>query len=230
MTEWSEFAAALAVFFGSHAALARPSLRGRLIGRLGPRLHLVAYSAVSTALFVWTIWAAARAPYVELWAPAPWRAYAPNLAMPIAILLATLGVGAPNPLSFGGARNEAYDPFRPGVAGWARHPILWATALWSGAHLVPNGDLAHVILFGASLGFSLLGMRALDARARRRLGPEEWERLARLTSGYPGQAWLDGRRPSYGAPPWRRLALAAAVYAVLILAHRPAMGVSPLPV
>ena len=36
--------------------------------------------------------------------------------------------------------------------------------------LVPNGDLAHVILFGTFAGFALLGQRLIDRRKRREMG------------------------------------------------------------
>lgn len=226
---WSGFVAALAVFFISHAIFARPAVRAGAAAALGERGFLLAYSLLSTALFTWTIVAAGRAPYVEIWAPAPWQAWAPFLLMPIATLLAALAIGAPNPLSFGGAHPERFDPARPGVVGLARHPILWAMALWAGAHLVPNGDLAHVVLFGGSLGFALMGMRALDARLRRRLGAAEWARLAANSSDFPLQAWLDGRRPAYGPLPTRRLVIALATLAALLLAHPAVIGVSPWP-
>lgn len=226
---WIEYVAALAMFFVSHRVLARPRLRSRCVAALGERGFLIYYSAISTALFAWTIVAAGRAPYVELWAPAAWQTWAPILLMPLATLLACLSVGAPNPLSFGGAHPERFDPARPGAVGLARHPILWAMALWAGAHLVPNGDLAHVILFGGSLGFALFGMKALDARMKRRLGAAEWARLAANSSDYPFQAWLDGRRPGFTRFPMRRLAAAAATFAALLLAHPAVIGVSPLP-
>lgn len=226
---WGEFVAALALFFVSHMIFARPATRARCVAALGERGFLIGYSLLSTALFGWTIVAAGRAPYVEIWAPAAWQNWAPFLLMPAATLLTCLAVGAPNPLSFGGAHCERFDPARPGVVGLARHPILWAMALWAGAHLVPNGDLAHVVLFGGSLAFALAGMAALDARLRRRLGAAEWARLARLGSSFPLQAWLDGRRPPYGPFPWRRLAVAAGVQAALLAAHPPVIGVSPWP-
>lgn len=226
---WSEFVAALAIFFVSHVIFARPAIRAGAVASLGERGFLLAYSLLSTALFGWTIVAAGRAPYVEIWAPAPWQGWAPFLAMPVATLLTTLAVGAPNPLSFGGARPERFDPDRPGVVGIARHPILWAMALWAGAHLVPNGDLAHLVLFGGSLVFALAGMTALDARLHRRLGPAEWRRLARLTSSFPFQSWLDSRRPPYGPTPRGRLALALAIWAALLISHPAVIGVSPWP-
>jgi uncharacterized membrane protein len=226
---WSEFVAALVAFFASHAIFARPAVRARCVAAAGERGFIVAYSVLSTILLGWLIVAAARAPYVELWAPAPWQAWAPFLLTPLAIALACLALGAPNPLSFGGAHPERFDPERPGVVGIARHPILWALALWAGAHLIPNGDLAHAVVFGGSFAFALFGLKALDARARRRFGEADWRRLARGSSAFPFAAWLDGRRPAYGPFPLARLAVAAAVVAALLVLHQPVIGVSPLP-
>ena len=85
------------------------------------------------------------------------------------LIILVLAAGRPNPLSFGG-RRTGFDPARPGIAGFARHPLLWALFLWSGAHLLVNGDLTHVILFGAFAIFCLMGMGLLDRRRRREMG------------------------------------------------------------
>jgi uncharacterized membrane protein len=88
-------------------------------------------------------------------------------------------------LSFGGRAHQEFDPEKPGIAGITRHPLLWAFVLWSASHLLPDGDLAHVVLFGGFAVFALLGMVAMDKRFRRTLGNADWERLARRTSLVP---------------------------------------------
>jgi uncharacterized membrane protein len=111
----------------------------------------------------------------------------------------------------------------------ARHPLLWAIVLWAGAHAVPNGDLAHVLLFGGFAVFSLLGMRAIDRRRRRLLGAEAWARLAYRTSFLPGASLAVGRcRPGGPASPWR-LAAASLLWLALLLLHERVIGVTPLP-
>lgn len=229
LSAWGGYALAAAVFFLSHAIPARPQVRAWLIGRLGMSAYLLAYVAVSLAVLGWLIAQAGRAPHVTLWSFAPWQTWVPNLAMPLVCVLAAYGVATPNPLSFGGAGNARFDPARPGIAGVARHPILWALALWSGAHLVPNGDLAHVLLFGTFAGFALLGMTMLDRRGRRRMGAAAWERLAARTSGWPFAALLDGRWRPRGGPEPLRLAHAVFAWAGLLALHPPVIGVSPLP-
>lgn len=228
MRGWGEFIAAFLAFLLSHALPARPLLRQRLTARMGERGYLALYSLASLAVLAWLVAAAGRAPYVPLWTTEPWHYAVPNLAVPLACLLVAFAAGAPNPLSFGGPAT-GFDPARPGIAGLARHPLLLAIGLWALAHAVPNGDLAHVVLFGSFAGFALLGMLAIDRRKRRRLGAPAWEALAARTSLWPGAALLAGRwRPS--APPSAaRLAAGLLLWLLLLLLHRPVIGVSPLP-
>ena len=68
-------------------------------------------------VLAWLIAAAGWTPYVEVWAFAPWQMWVPNLVMPFACLLVAFGVGAANPLSFGGRAAARFDPERRGLAG-----------------------------------------------------------------------------------------------------------------
>ncbi|CTQ63354.1 NnrU family protein [Roseibium album] len=172
---WINYTAAFAVFFASHMVLVRPPVRPVLVRFLTPRGFSAAYSLLSLAILWWMIEAAQAAPYVELWSWEPWQNWVPIIAMLPACLIAAFGVAVPNPFSFGGAHNERFDPQRPGIVRWMRHPILVALFLWSIAHLVPNGNLAHAILFGAFAIFSLLGMKLIDRRRKREMG-EDWSR------------------------------------------------------
>lgn len=230
LSGWGEFSAAFVLFLLSHALPARPAVRATLIRWCGERWFLVLYSTVSLAVLSWLIVAAGRAPFVELWPFATWQMLGPNLAMPLACLLAAFGVGAANPLSFGGNPKLAFDPDHPGIAGVARHPLLWAIALWAGAHLLPNGDLAHVILFGLFVLIALLGMVIIDRRKRRQLGAARWAELARNTSLLPLTALITGRwRPDLRAISVKRFLIAMAVWLTLLGLHAPVIGVSPLP-
>ncbi|WP_198376268.1 NnrU family protein [Neoroseomonas rubea] len=170
MGGWGEYALAWALFLAGHMLPARPALRGPLVRRLGDARFALAYSAVSVAMLAWLVAAAGRAPALHLWGWAAWQAWVPNLVMPVACLLLALGAGIPNPFSIGGARADRYDPARPGVLALTRHPVLWAVTLWAGAHVPPNGDLAHVLMFVGFVAFGLVGMRALDRRRRRACG------------------------------------------------------------
>lgn len=178
LSGWGEFALAFALFVASHAIPARPAVRARLVSAIGTPSYIALYSAVSLALLYWLIGAAARAPYVELWGFARWQIGVPHAAMTVALVIVALALGRPNPLSFGGAHDDRFDPTRPGIVGVFRHPILVALALWAGSHIVPNGDLAHVLLFGAFLVMAIGGMAVIDRRKRRLLGADAWRRYA----------------------------------------------------
>lgn len=226
MTDWLEFAVALVLFLGSHRIPAMAGLKGRLVARLGPGGYGALFSLVSLGLLAWLIAAAGRAPVVPLWDQAGWHRWAVNLAMPLAVALAAFGTGAVNPFAFEG-RAAGFDPDRPGIAGVTRQPLLWALALWSGAHLLANGDLAHVLVFAPMLAFSLAGMRLVEARRRRVTGAAEWARLTARTGLVPGAALLAGRWRPRGAPSVWRLALALAAWAGLWHLHAPVIGVWP---
>jgi len=224
MIGWLEFIAAFAAFFASHRLPLRPKLRTWLVGMLGARGFTLVYSALSLAVLGWLIAAANRAPFVAIWYRAPWQTWVPLIAMPVVCVLITFGVARPNPLSFGGRRNNDFDPAHPGILRLVRHPLLLALALWAGAHLLPNGDLAHVILFGVFAGFAVLGMRIVDRRKMRLMGADRWTALRLRVAKGP----LLPRPAS-----WRgvviRLVLAGVLYAILIGAHPLVLGVSPLP-
>ena len=227
---WGEMALALIAFFASHIVPARPAVRRSLQAHLGGVAYGVIYSTVSLAVLVWLIAAARNAPHIQLWDFEPWQLWVPNLVMPFACLLIAFGLAAPNPFSFAGRRSEAFDADRPGVAGITRHPLLWAITLWALAHMAPNGDLAHVLLFGLFAVFGVIGMAALDRRKRRQWGEALWAERAAKTSAFPFAALFEGRvRPrELRLDPWRAVA-ALALYAALIAAHPYAIGVSPLP-
>ncbi len=218
LSDWGEFIAAFVVFFLSHSLPARPAVKSRIVALIGSTGFTLVYSALSIALLTWIIIAAGRAPYVEIWGWEPWQNHVPLTLMFFATLIATMTIGQPNALSFGGWNNQRFDPENPGLIGWFRHPLLVVLLLWSTAHLVPNGDLAHVIVFGLFAGFSLLGMKIIDKRAKRILGGEYWMRLTKTE-----------RKLTFTKNGIGRLALGIAIYLGLIVAHEPVIGIPPLP-
>ncbi len=222
--EWGEFVLALGAFFLSHALAVRPPIKGRIVGRIGARGFALAYSVLSVAVLAWLVVAAARAPFVELWPRQPWQGWVPIAAMlPVSLVLA-LTLGRPNPLSFGGANNAAFDTARPGLIAWMRHPVLVALLLWSLAHMVPNGDLAHVVLFGLFAAFSALGMRLIDARKQREMGQQAWQALV-AGAREAGPLATDTRT----AELWLRLAAAVVGYLGFFMLHGTLFGVAPVP-
>lgn len=225
---WVEYALAMGLFLASHRVPAMLGLKARVTAVLGPRGYVVAFSLMSTALLIWVIAAAGRAPFVPLWDHAIWQRWAVNLVMPLAVALAVFGTAAPNPFAFEG-RRTGFDPDRPGIAGLTRQPLLWALVLWAGAHLLANGDLAHAILFGFFVVFSTLGMRMVEARRRREIGAARWQTLTARTSLVPLAALIAGRWRPCGAPPVLRLVLTVLIWAAVWHLHAPVIGVSPAP-
>ena len=215
--EWGEFLAAFAVFFLSHTLPVRPNVKSRITARIGALGFTLAYSAVSIAILTWIISAAGRAPYVELWPWAPWQNHVPLVAMALACVIIAMGFGQPNPLSFGGWGNGRFDPENPGIIGWVRHPLLAGLLIWAAAHLLPNGDLAHVIVFGLFLGFSLLGRKIIDRRMRRILGGAEWQKLSATR-----------REIRFTKRGISRIAIGLLAYLAILYSHQWFIGVSPL--
>lgn len=217
---WNEFAFAFAAFFLTHSIPIRPPLRPWAVARLGHAGFGIAYSALSLAVLAWLIAAAGRAPYVPLWDWAPWQNHVVLAVMlPVCVIL-SLAIARPNPFSLGGAQNDRFDPARPGIVRLTRHPLLLALGIWSAAHILPNGDLSHVILFGTFAGFAMLGGRLVDRRRQREMG-QRWHDLRAALSECPASLSLT-------ADTLLRLAAGLMLYAGLIWLHPLVIGVDPL--
>lgn len=218
---WAELTLAFAAFFLSHSVPVRPPVRSWLVARLGRRGFTLAYSVFSLVILGWLIVAVGRAPFIPLWYWAPWQNHAALTVMLLVCLILALTIGQPNPFSFGGAYDELFDPAHPGLVRLTRHPLLMALALWGGVHMLANGDLAHVILFGAFTAFALMGGRLVDRRKKREMGPE-WDRLWQATQA--GQAWPVALRGTL-----LRLLAGFGLFGSLVALHPVVLGVSPLP-
>ena len=180
---------ALAVFLFLHSVPALQPVRARLVRLLGRGAYLAFYSVISVLVLVWVFKSALDLDPVPLWEVQPWQAWVPMVLTPIALFLLFAGLASANPLSV---------TLRPGnsppgaIVAITRHPVLWGFLLWAGSHLVPNGDLRSVILFGVLLAFALGGIPLAERRARRHLGAR-WDAVARGTSIVPFVAILSGR-------------------------------------
>lgn len=221
--DWVEFVLALTVFLASHSIPVRFSIKSSLIKYIGKTGFAVVYSVLSLITLGWLILAAGRAPYIELWPWAPWQSQLTVVVMLLVCLLAALSIGQPNPFSFGGRGNEEFDPGRPGIVRFTRHPLLLVLAGWAIAHIVPNGNVAHFIMFGCFALFSLLGMKKIDGRKHYEMG-ESWSKITAEMK----------RLPLFRAPEnlslfLAKLTIGLMFYFGLIWLHGPLLGVSPLP-
>lgn len=222
-----EFFLTLALFLLSHSIPARPALRSRLTVLLGERTYVVLYSILSLGLLAWLISAATRAPYIPLWELSLGQYYAPVILMLPAFILFAGGAVSPNPLSISFSRRP-FDPARPAIVAVTRHPILWGFALWAFAHVVPNGDLVSLIMFGGFGLFALAAMPLIDRRKRRDLGPD-WETLAERTSAIPFLALLQKRTRlrSPGATLLVAIVGGMCVYLIMLWLHPWLFGPDP---
>lgn len=220
--DWLRFAGLFVLFFLSHSIPVRPQVKSWLAAWIGARGFTVAYSILSLGMLSWLIVAAGRAPVVALWYRAPWQIHVTLAVMLVVCMILALAIGRPNPFSFGGARNANFDPARPGLIRWMRHPLLVALALWAGTHLLPNGDLAHVILFGIFAGFAVLGRSIIDRRKRRMMGACQWQEMRDVVATAPLLTQPNGQTTF-------RLIAGVALYLGLLAAHPLVIGVSPLP-
>jgi uncharacterized membrane protein len=184
---------ALVVFVLLHSVPALPALRSRLITVLGRRVYLVVYSLVSLATLAWVFYAALQLDFIPVWEPQAWQAWVTLILTPIGLFLLLAGLLTPNPLSISVRRAGTASG---GIVAITRHPVLWGFMLWAGSHLVPNGDVRSLILFGALFGFALAGIPLTERRARRRLG-KEWAAIAAGTSIVPFAATIGGRARFY---------------------------------
>ena len=115
-----------------------------------------------------------------------------------------------------------------GILKITRHPLFWSFALWAAAHLLPNGDLASLYLFGAILLLSLVGMPLVDRKKEARFGAA-WGPFALTTSAVPFVAVLQGRATLAAADfsLWR-VVVGLALYVALFAAHPLLFGVPVL--
>jgi uncharacterized membrane protein len=108
-----------------------------------------------------------------------------------------------------------------GMVRITRHPFLWGVSLWALVHLIVNGDLASLILFGSLLVLALGGTATIDAKRRRSFG-EQWMQFAAVTSNVPFAAIVVGKNQLGPAVVeigfWRPL-VAIFVYAVAFYLH-----------
>jgi uncharacterized membrane protein len=134
------------VFLGIHLLPTFPHFRESLIGRLGETGYRIAFAGLSTAGFVLLVWGFANAPVIQVWSPPSWtRWVAIVLMLPAFIFLVA-----------------AYVPGR--IKAKVKHPFLVAIKTWALAHLIANGDLASIILFGSFLAYAVYDRIALKGR------------------------------------------------------------------
>src|SRR6202051_2462884 len=140
----------LVLFLGVHSvAIVAPALRARTIHRLGEGAWKGPYALVSLAGFVLICYGfgLARQAPVILYSPPIWLRHGAVLLMLVVFPLIL----------------AAYLPGRIKTA--AKHPMLAAVKFWAFAHLLANGSLADVLLFGGFLRWGVLDRISVQRRS-----------------------------------------------------------------
>jgi uncharacterized membrane protein len=146
----------LALFLTVHLIPTLPKLRVRLVGRIGSGPYRGLFALASLAALVLIVWGYGQMQGLgrgnpQLWVPPSWTRHVTMLVMIPAIILLV----------------AAYIPSR--IHNAVRHPMLTALMLWAFGHLLVNGDLASVLLFGSFLAYGFYDL--ISANQRAALGP-----------------------------------------------------------
>jgi uncharacterized membrane protein len=163
----------LFLFLATHSLrMLAPGLRFEMIGRLGEMGWKALFSVISLLSFGMLIYgyAQARLDPSILWVPPVWtRHLASLLTLPAFMLLVA-----------------AYVPgnhFKARIG----HPMYAAVKLWALAHLLANGALHDLLLFGSFLIWAVAGFisgRRRDRAESWRPGPGRWlSTLAVIVAG-----------------------------------------------
>ena len=142
----------LVLFLGPHSVrIVADPWRTQMRQRLGEAPWKGLYSLVSLLGFGLIIWgyALARAQPVVLWQPPVAMRHMASLFTLLAFILVT----------------AAYVPGNS-IKAWLHHPMILGVKLWAYAHLLANGMLADLVLFGAFLLWAVLDYRAARQRDR----------------------------------------------------------------
>lgn len=221
------FALGIMGFVLLHFVLSSSAIRAALVRRLGEGRFMGVYALAVGAPFVVMLFAWSEVPWIPLWEPPRWASHLALTLMLPALYLLVAGYSTKSPTA-AGAGSAAAEPPR-GVITITRHPALWGFALWALAHLISNGTVRDLLLFGGILILAVGGMLHIDAR-RRAASPETWSRFAAQTSLVPFAAILRGRTKLDVRGMLPRLLVAIVLYGALVLAlHRWLIGVPALP-
>ena len=142
----------LVLFLGVHSVrIVADGWRSRTLARLGEAAYKGGYTLLSLlglALIVWGFGLARETP-VLLWTPPAGMRHATALLSTLAFVLLA----------------AAYVPGNS-IRARVHHPMVLSVKTWALAHLLCNGTLAHVLLFGGFLAWAVLDFISLRRRDR----------------------------------------------------------------
>ena len=140
----------LVLFLGIHTLTTQRALRARVIASTGEGTYKIGYALVSLAGLALIVWGFAgyRATGMWIvWHPPTWMKHITVALMLPAVILVVASY----------IRGRIYTTLK--------HPMLAGVKLWAAAHLLANGDLGSIILFGSFLGWAVFDRISLKRRS-----------------------------------------------------------------
>src|SRR4051794_18979890 len=139
----------LVLFLGVHTLTTQRDVRAQIIATAGEGGYKIGYSLVSALGLALIIWGFARyraTGWIDVWQPpTAMKHITVALMLPAVILVVASYV-----------RGRIYTTLK--------HPMLTGVKLWAAAHLLANGDLGSIILFGSFLGWAVFDRISLKRR------------------------------------------------------------------
>jgi len=137
----------LIIFFAIHLLPTFANKRQSYIEKLGVLPYKGLFALFSLVGFALILMGKADAPFISIWQPPQFLSFAPKLLMLPALILIV----------------ATYIPSN--IKLKIRHPMLLAVKLWPLCHLMINGDLASILLFGAFLTYAVVAMISANRRS-----------------------------------------------------------------
>jgi uncharacterized membrane protein len=140
----------LILFLGVHALTTQRDLRARFVASMGEGGYKIFYSLASLAGLALIVWGFAEyraTGWIDVWnPPKAFKHITAVLMLPAVILVVASYI-----------RGRIYTTLK--------HPMLAGVKLWAAAHLLANGDLGSIILFGSFLAWAVFDRISLKHRA-----------------------------------------------------------------
>ena len=141
--------AGLALFLVVHMVPSVAPLRATLIARFGAGAYRGTFSLVALVGLGLIVWGFVRAPFEQLYATPSWGRQVAMFAVPVSLVLLA----------------AANMPTH--IRAVLKHPMLLGVLLWATAHLLSNGDLRSVVLFGSFAGYAVFDIISAEVRGKR---------------------------------------------------------------
>jgi len=171
----------LALFLGTHIFTTLRTTRAAVIGRLGEGGYKGLYSLVAAAGLILIVVGFGKyrsAGYIQVWDP-------PSSLRHVALVLLWFAFVA---------LTATYAPASR-IRSLLRHPMLVAVKAWALSHLLVNGDLGSMVLFGSLLAWAVYDRIAVKRRGDSGAPPVRWSINDLLVIGlgtvaYVAMIWL----------------------------------------